>query len=108
MESANKLKEGLDKLERRLWQPYDVVGIQPEKDAATRAGYALGYVSSVRGAPPSPNHLEILRQAEKLVGDTLADVNRFFATDVAAFRKSADAAGIRLLPDLGKVEVKRP
>jgi photosystem II stability/assembly factor-like uncharacterized protein len=107
VESANKLKEGLDKLERRLWQPYDVVGIQPEKDAATRASYALGYVSS-SWAPPSPNHLEILRQAEKLVGDTLADVNRFFATDVAAFRKSADAAGVRLLPDLGKMEVKRP
>ncbi|MFL6236488.1 MAG: VPS10 domain-containing protein [Thermoanaerobaculia bacterium] len=107
VESANKLKEGLDKLEMRLWTPYDAVGIQPGTDAATRVFYAFGYTLSSM-APPSPTHLEYLRQAEKTVNDALADVNRFFETDVAAFRKQADAAGARLLPDLGKVEVKRP
>jgi photosystem II stability/assembly factor-like uncharacterized protein len=107
VESAGKLKEGLDKLERRLWQPYDVVGIQPETDALTKVGNSVGYVLS-SWAPPSPTHLEYLGQAEKTVDATLADVNRFFETDVAAFRKAADAAGARLLPDLGKVEVKRP
>ena len=107
VESADKLKEGLGKLERRLWQPYESVGIQPETDALTKAGYAFGYVLST-WAPPSPTHLEYLRQAEKIVNDTLADVNRFFDTDVAPFRKAADTAGVRLLPDLGKVEVKRP
>jgi len=107
VESGGKLKEGLDKLERQLWQPYDVVGIQPETDALTQVFNAFGYVLS-SWAPPSPTHLEYLGQAEKTVDATLADVNRFFATDVAAFRKAADAAGVRLLPDLGKVEVKRP
>jgi photosystem II stability/assembly factor-like uncharacterized protein len=107
VESAGKLKEGLDKLERRLWQPYDVVGIQPETDALTKVGNSVGYVLS-SWAPPSPTHLEYLGQAEKTVDAALADVNRFFETDVAAFRKAADAAGARLLPDLGKVEVKRP
>ncbi len=107
LESANKLKEGLDKLELRLWTPYNAVGIQPGTDAATKAFYATGYVLS-SWAPPSPTHLEYLRQAEKATNDVLADINRFFETDVAAFRKTADAAGARLLPDLGKVEVKRP
>ena len=106
VESANKLKEGLDKLEMRLWTPYDAVGIQPGNDAATKVFFAFGYSLSSM-APPSPTHLEYLRQAEKGVNDALADVNRFFETDVAAFRKQADAAGARLLPDLGKVEVKR-
>ena len=83
------------------------MGIQPGNDATTKVFFAFGYVLS-SWAPPSPTHLEYLRQAEKAVADTLADVNRFFETDVAAFRKAADAAGARLLPDLGKVEVKRP
>jgi photosystem II stability/assembly factor-like uncharacterized protein len=115
VESAGKLKEGLGNLERRLWQPYDSVGIQPETDVLTATGTTLGYILS-SWAPPSPTHLEYLRQAEKRVGDILADVDRFFATDVAAFRKAADAAGVRLLPDLGpnlgpnlgKTEVKQP
>ena len=106
-ESANKLKKDLDKLELRLWTPYDAVGIQPGNDATSKVFFAFAYVLSSM-APPSPTHLEHLRQAEKAVNDTLADINRFFATDVAAFRKTADAAGARLLPDLGAVEVKRP
>jgi hypothetical protein len=106
-ESANKLKSDLDKLELRMWTPYDAVGIQPGTDVATQTFYAFGYVLSSM-APPSPNQLEYLRQAEKATDGILADVNRFFETDVAAFRKQADAAGARLLPDLGKVEVKRP
>ncbi|HEY0513512.1 MAG TPA: hypothetical protein VGH73_16500 [Thermoanaerobaculia bacterium] len=107
VESANKLKAGLDKLEARLWTPYDAVGIQPGNDVSTDAGIAFGYILSSWG-PPSPTHLEYLRHAEKTAGDVLADLNRFFDTDVAAFRKAADAVGVRLLPDLGKVEVKVP
>jgi photosystem II stability/assembly factor-like uncharacterized protein len=106
VEAANKLKGDLDKLEVRLWTPYDAVGIQPGTDATTKVFYAFGYTLSSM-APPSPTHLEYLRQAEKATNDVLADVNRLFETDVAAFRKQADAAGARLLPDLGKVEVKR-
>ena len=107
VESAGKLKGDLDKLERRLWVPYDAVGIQPETDVLSKVNYAAGYVLS-SWSPPSPTHLEYLRQAEKAVDGVLADVNRFFETDVAAFRKAADAADARLLPDLGRVEVKRP
>jgi photosystem II stability/assembly factor-like uncharacterized protein len=107
VESANKLKGDLDKLELRLWAPYDAVGIQPGNDAATKVFFAFGYILS-SWSPPSPTHLEYLRQAETAVADVLADVNRLYATDVAAFRKSADAAGARLLPDLGTVEVKKP
>jgi hypothetical protein len=107
VETAGKLKGDLVKLERQLWVPYDAVGIQPESDALSKVNYATGYILSSM-SPPSPTHLEYLRQAEQLVNATLADVNRFFETDVAAFRKAADAAGVRLLPDLGKVGVGQP
>ncbi|HKI03719.1 MAG TPA: hypothetical protein VKK31_17195 [Thermoanaerobaculia bacterium] len=105
-EAAGKLKEGLDKLERRLWVPYEAVGIQPATDALSDLGY-FGYTLEST-EPPSPTHLEYLRQAEAKVQSVLADFNRFFETDVAAFRKQVDDAGIRLLPAVGKVEVKRP
>jgi len=91
---------------RTRWSPYDAVGIQPGTDVLTKTFFALGYTLSSM-SPPSPTHLEYLRLAEKATGDVLADVNHFFETDVAAFRKQAEAAGARLLPDLGKVEVKR-
>ena len=58
VESAGKLKGDLVKLERRLWVPYDAVGIQPETDALSRVNYAAGYVLS-SASPPSPTHLEI-------------------------------------------------
>ncbi|MFL6197349.1 MAG: VPS10 domain-containing protein [Thermoanaerobaculia bacterium] len=105
VESAGKLKEGLTKLERRLWIPYDAVGIQPETDVASKLGYAVNYVLSTWG-PPSPTHLEHLRQAEARLNGVLADFNRFYETDVAAFRKAVDESKVRWLPDLGKVEVK--
>ena len=107
VEAAGKLKGDLDKMERRLWVPYDAVGIQPETDALSKLYYVFGYVLST-WAPPSPTHLEYLRQAEAGTQAVLADFNRFFETDVAAFRKQVDDAQVRLLPDLGKVELKRP
>src|SRR5436305_585585 len=106
VESANKLKGDLDKLERRLWVPYDAVGVQPETDVLSKVSYAAGYVLS-SWSPPSPTHREYIRLADQAVDAVLADVNRFFDTDVAAFRKQAEAAGVRLLEDTGKVEVKR-
>jgi hypothetical protein len=107
VEAAGKLKGDLDKLERRLWVPYDTVGIQPEKDVLTKLFYAF-YYTLATWQPPSPTHLEHLRQAEAAAQAALADFNRFFAADVAAFRKQVDDAKIRLLPEMEPVEVKRP
>ena len=106
-EAGGKLQGDLDKLERRLWVPYDTVGLQPDTDALTKVFYAYGYVLST-WEPPSPTNLEYVRLAEKEVQTVLADYNRFFETDVAAFRKLADEAQVRLLPEMGKVELKKP
>jgi hypothetical protein len=106
-EAGGKLKGDLDKLERRLWLPYDTVGIQPDTDALTKVYYAMGYILS-SSEPPSPTHLEYLRQAEVEVQSALKDFNHLFETDVAAFRKQVDDAKIRLLPEMEPVEVKKP
>ena len=105
VEAAGKLKGDLDKLERRLWVPYDAVGIQPPTDALSKLFDAYGGVLS-SWEPPSPTHLETLRVAESAAQAVLADFNHFFATDVAAFRKQVDEAKIRLLPEAAPVEVK--
>jgi photosystem II stability/assembly factor-like uncharacterized protein len=105
-EAAGKLQEGLTKLERRLWVPYDTVGIVPQTDASSRMFYVQGYIAS-SWSPPTPSHLEYLRQAEAEAAKVLEDFNRFYETDVAAFRKQVDAAGIRLLPEGGRLEVRR-
>jgi hypothetical protein len=106
VEAAGKLKTDLDKLERRIWVPYDAVGIQPETDVLSKIFY-IAYAFST-WEPPSPTHLEYLRQAENAGQAVLADFNRFFETDVATFRKQVNDANVRLLPDLEKVEVKKP
>ncbi len=106
VEAGNKLKDDLTKLERRLWIPYDSPGIQPETDVLSKVGYPFGYILS-SWSPPSPTHLEYLRQAEAAVAAILADVNKLYTTDVATFRKQVDDAKLRLLPEEGPIEVKR-
>jgi photosystem II stability/assembly factor-like uncharacterized protein len=96
-EAATKLRQKLDQLERRLWQPYDTVGIAPEKDVYTRLAYVQGYIGGT-WYPPSPTHLEFLRQAEAGINQALAEVDAL-GPDLAAFRRQVDEAGVRLLPE---------
>jgi photosystem II stability/assembly factor-like uncharacterized protein len=107
VEAAGKLKGELDKLERRLWIPYDAVGIQAPTDALSKLFDAYGGAVAT-WEPPSPTNLEYLDRAEEAAQAVLADFNRFFATDVANFREQVDEAKIRLLPEQPPVEVKKP
>ncbi len=97
--TGEKLKEGLTKLEKSLWIPYDTPGIVPDKDVLSKLWNAASYASS-SWEPPSPAHIDYLQKAEAAARRALAEVNRFFDTDVAAFRQEAEAAGARLLPAL--------
>ena len=96
-EAATRLRQKLDQVERRLWQPYDTVGIAPEKDAFTRLAYVQGYIGGT-WYPPSPTHQEFLRQAEAEINQALAEVDAL-APDLDAFRRQVEAAGVRLLPE---------
>jgi photosystem II stability/assembly factor-like uncharacterized protein len=100
VKSGQALQEKLTKLERRVWTPYDTVGIVAETDVLTHLGYVRAYVLGTF-EPPSPTHLEHLHRVEKEVADLIADVNRFFAADVADFHRQVEAAGIGLLPEMG-------
>jgi hypothetical protein len=104
-EAAGKLQKGLTDLEKKVWIPFDVPGIQPEKDALSKVFNTRGYVLSSMDAP-SPTHLEYLRQAEAEVAKVLNEVNQYFDKDVADFRKKVDESGLRLLPTFEPIPVK--
>lgn len=94
--SAKALRTRLDALERRLWVPYDTVGVVDDSDLMNGLLNARGALT-ISWAPPSPTHLEALRQVEADAGETLADLDRLFAEEVAAFRRQAREAGAALL-----------
>jgi photosystem II stability/assembly factor-like uncharacterized protein len=104
-EAAGKVQKGLTDLEKKLWQPFEVSGIQPENDVLSKIFTARGYVMSSMDAP-SPTHLEYLRQAEAEVAKVLTEVNQYFEKDVADFRKKVDESGLRLLPTFEPIPVK--
>jgi photosystem II stability/assembly factor-like uncharacterized protein len=95
--SARALRGQLTSLERKLWVPYDTVGIVGDSDLWNRLSYIQGYAIA-SWSPPSPNHLELLRQIETDAEKVLADLDRFFTTEVPAFRQQAREAGAELLP----------
>jgi photosystem II stability/assembly factor-like uncharacterized protein len=107
VKAGEALQKKLTALERRLWTPYDTRGITPETDALTHLSYVRAYVTG-NWAPPSPTHLEYLGQAEKEITDVLADFNRLYAGDVADFRRQVETAKVGLLPEMERLEVKRP
>ncbi|MES1241923.1 MAG: hypothetical protein ABUT39_09925 [Acidobacteriota bacterium] len=104
-EAAQKVKKGLDDLEKRLWVPFDTPGISPEKDVLSKVFTARGVALSSYDAP-SPTHLEYLRQAEIEVGKFVTDLNAFFDKDVADFRRQVDESGLRILPPVEPIQVK--
>jgi len=94
--SARDLQKKLSDLEKRLWVPPTVKGITDDRTALTRTEYA-GEVLNSSWDRPNANQLASLDAAEAAAKSVLADVNKLFAEDVAAFRKQVADAKIDLL-----------
>ncbi len=105
VEAAEKLQEGLTTLEKKIWVPPGTPGILPERDALNAVGYAGSDILSTY-EPPSPTHLDRLRQAEAEVQKVLADFNQFFAKEVAEFQRQAEGANLRLMPAAEPLQLK--
>lgn len=100
VKAGDTLKQGLTKLEKRLWQAPETKGITADTDVLSQAARPLFYVQSSLDAP-SPTHLELLRQAEARVDAFLAELDKFFEADLAAFRKQVEEAKLGLLQAAG-------
>ncbi|MFP5288772.1 MAG: hypothetical protein ACLGI9_23755, partial [Thermoanaerobaculia bacterium] len=104
--STRKLTRDLDALEARLRQPENPGGILPDNDAGSKLGDIQRSLSSSWDAP-TPAQLAYLEEAEETLRAVLADLNRYFADEVAPFRAKVREAGIGLLPEVEALEVKR-
>jgi len=93
---AATLKKALTEKESLLWSPPEDAGISARDRVAQELQTAAGNVAS-SWAPPSPTHLERLRQAETRLTKYLADLDAFYATSVAPFREKAAQEGVGLL-----------
>jgi photosystem II stability/assembly factor-like uncharacterized protein len=103
--AADKLKRGLDGLEKRLWVSPETKGLIDDDSVLGKIGYAAGALGSAM-SPPTPSQQEYLRQAGAALDAFLADFNRFYAEEVPAFRKQAAGERIELLPDLPPLRAK--
>ncbi len=108
VEAGKALKKALDDLEKRAWQSPDLTkGIVADDDVLSRIAYVRGYLNS-SWQKPSPTHWEYFRQARAALEAFLADFNRFFETEVAAFRSQAEEKGLRLLPPFEPMRINEP
>ncbi len=103
--SARRLNQGLEKLEHRFWQGEAPRALMRNTDFESRiGGTARGIGSS--WDPPTPAQLAYLDREEKDLNAALADLNKFFAEDVAAFRAKVRDAKIDLLPDTPPLQIE--
>jgi predicted outer membrane protein len=74
----------------------DAKGLADDASVLGKINYAEGAVSSAM-TPPTPTQTTALRQAREALAKFLTDFDRFYAEDVAAFRKQAGEGGFQLL-----------
>ncbi len=96
-QSAGELEKRLLDVEKTLWPPTQVAGILPEKDAYSPILYARERLTS-SWAAPNAGDLSYLRAAEERLTPVLANLDRFFNEEVAAFATQVANAGITLFP----------
>jgi photosystem II stability/assembly factor-like uncharacterized protein len=96
VKAGRALSERLTAVEKRLWAPPETVGIVAENDVVSKLYEAAAPLEASWDAP-TPSDQARLDVATAKLAEALAEVDALFAGDVAAFRRDADAAGVRLL-----------
>ena len=96
MKEAAALRKSLTEWENKLYPPPEERGLV----APLRVSHDLQAASGAIGsswAAPTPTQLERLKRAEERLAAYLADLDAFFAQDVAAFKEKAVKEGVALL-----------
>jgi photosystem II stability/assembly factor-like uncharacterized protein len=97
-EAAKELKRDLKELEKRLWRRPDTKGIPADTEVLSRLERVQFFLSSSWDRPTAAQET-YLRQTADLLEEVLADYNRFFEEEVAAFRRQVREQEIVLLPE---------
>jgi hypothetical protein len=97
MQAGEDLKKSLEELEERLWTPPGTTkGIVYTTDVYGRLGYVRGSLSSSWDAPTQSQET-YLTAVEEQLQEIIADFNRVFAEDVAAFRGQVEEAELEFV-----------
>jgi hypothetical protein len=106
IQAGDKLVERLNTLEKQLWQSPETVGIQADTDVFSDIWRGGGAVMS-SWDPPNPNAMDYMKTAESRLSAYLDELNKFFASDVAQFKKQALDANVGLIADISPVVIKK-
>ncbi|HEY2294564.1 MAG TPA: hypothetical protein VGM86_28015 [Thermoanaerobaculia bacterium] len=105
LQAANDLRTKVDALEARLRvAPEMPIGLSRE-GLVMEEVWAPGDNLQTSMDPPTPAQLALFDRAEKALDAYLADLNRFYAEDVEAFRKRIAAAGLELMPGVAPLQI---
>ncbi len=104
-QAARDLQKKLGTMERRLYVPPDTKGIVEDETAYSKVTN-FGRTLDASWGRPTPTAVSYLEDAEREVKAVLADFNKLFAEDVAAFRQKVAEAKIDLLAAEAPIEVK--
>jgi hypothetical protein len=96
VERTDSVKSHATALLERLRLPSDTKGIVENTTLTSRLQQALGRATSTPDQP-APARVEVLERAISTAGDLLAEIERFYATEVSSYRDALRAAGFELL-----------
>ncbi|MGD2153760.1 MAG: hypothetical protein PVG79_10880, partial [Gemmatimonadales bacterium] len=96
-QAGEDLRKVLRELEHKLWTPPGTAkGIVYPTDVYSRLGYVRGSLSSSWDAP-TPSQETYLAAVEAQLREIIADFNRAFAEDVAAFKRMVEEAELEFV-----------
>ena len=104
-QAARDLQKKLSAMERRLYVPPDTKGLVEDETPWNKV-QDVGRAFESTWSRPSPTTMANLEEAETAVKSVLADFNKLFAEDVAAFRKKVAESKIDLFGEEAPIEVR--
>ncbi|HEX7182255.1 MAG TPA: hypothetical protein VF756_10455 [Thermoanaerobaculia bacterium] len=104
-QAARDLQKKLTEMEKRLQVPPDTKGIVDDPSALSKVEFASMVLASSWDRP-NATQTAFLDEAEAAVQAVLADFNRLYAEDVAAFRQKVEESRIDLLPVQEPISVR--
>ena len=104
LQAAAALQKKLNALEKRFRvAPEMPLGVSRDDLVLEKVWFIVDTLQTSMD-PPTPTTLAYFETAEKALDAYLVDFNRFYAEDVAAFRRQVAAAGLELVPEAGALQ----
>jgi photosystem II stability/assembly factor-like uncharacterized protein len=105
VKSARDIERAMKEVEELFWIAERTQDIPAGENVSRKIRSAMRSLQSTWDEPTEAQRT-YMAQAESALQEALEEFNRFFATEVAAFRAKVRERGVVLLPEAGPVEFK--